>query len=165
MTTLASPSSSTADAMVNCDVREVVAREELGGDLGHDLLGHLGVRLVLEALDLAAAGTPAHGPGERRDRARLLRRDLRDRGVERQRRLADAERAARDRRDERDLVPVREFSVGRRVAAVDGVEESLRLVTEGELWPRRRRRAPLRVVRLPVQRIRRARGVRRRASR
>ena len=70
-----------ADAMVDGDVREVYAGE-LGGDLGEDVLGHRGVGLVLEALHVSAAGTAPHGSGERRDRARLLRRDLGDRRVE-----------------------------------------------------------------------------------
>ena len=55
MTTLASPIAERADAVVDRDRAELVSLLELGGELRHHLLGHLGVGLVLEPRHLAAA--------------------------------------------------------------------------------------------------------------
>src|SRR4051812_6722480 len=65
-----------ADAVVDSYGAEVVARLQLAGDLGHDLLGHPLVRLVIEVHALAAARLAPRRADERRDRARLLVCDL-----------------------------------------------------------------------------------------
>ena len=59
----------------------------------------------------------------------------RDDLVERERLLGQDERAARDRRDQRDDVALGELVVARGVLAVDRVEQSLRLVAEIERRP------------------------------
>jgi len=101
----------------------------------HHLLRHLRVCLVLQVLDLAPARRAPDGSGERRDRAGRGRGDLLDDVGERQRLVRDAERTTRDRRDQRDLVAVLERAISLGVRPVDGVEQSLRLVSEAERGP------------------------------
>ena len=74
-------------------------------------------------------------PGERRDRAGLVGRDLVDDAVERERLVAEQERAAGDRRDQRDLVAVGEHAVALGILLVDRVEEADGLVAEVERGP------------------------------
>ena len=62
------------------DLAEVVPLFRRLGDLGHDLLGHAGVGLVLERDHLPASRLAAHGSLEGRDRAGALVLDLRDHG-------------------------------------------------------------------------------------
>ena len=59
----------------------------------------------------------------------------RDDGVERDGLLGEDERAARDRRDQRDHVAVGELVLGGRVLLVDRVEQARGLVAELELAP------------------------------
>jgi hypothetical protein len=77
----------------------------------------------------------ARGAGERRDRAGLVGAHLVDDAVERERLLAEQERAARHGRDQRDLVAVGERAVARRVLLVDRVEEAVGLVAQVERGP------------------------------
>jgi len=93
----------------------------------------------------AAARGAAGGAGERRDRACLFVAHLVDDAVERERFVAEEERAAGDRRDQRHLVAVRQCAVGCRVLLVDRVQQPRRLVTELERAPhvRDRRRVDL----------------------
>ena len=123
------------DAVVDRDVAELVARLQLLGDLGHDLLGHALVGLVLEVRDGAAARVDARRADERRDRAGLVRCDLVDDGFEREGLVAEEERAAGDRRDQRDLVPVGQLVAALDVRLVHGVDEPARLVAEVERRP------------------------------
>ena len=62
-------------------------------------------------------------------------RDLLDDGLERQRLLAQQEGAARDGRDQRHLVAVRELVVALDVRLVQRVQQSRRLVAEVERSP------------------------------
>jgi hypothetical protein len=114
---------------------QVVARLEVAGDLRHHLLGHLSVGLVLEVDDLPAPRLPPHGAREGGDRAGALVRDLRCDGLQRERLLGDTEGAARDRRDQRDLVAVAQLAAAVGVLAVDGVEQPLGLLAEPEGGP------------------------------
>ena len=124
-----------ADAVGDGHPAEVVRALEVGGQVGHDLLGHALVGLVLEVEHRPAAGLDARRADEDRGAACLLVRDLRDdrRHVERLR--AEPERPARDGRDERHLVAVGQLPVGRGVLAVHGVEQARRLVAELEQRP------------------------------
>jgi hypothetical protein len=76
------PDRDAADAVVDRDRAEVVARVELRGDLRHHLLRHSLVRLVLEVRDRPPAGVDARRADKRRDRARFGRGDLVDDGLE-----------------------------------------------------------------------------------
>ena len=111
MPTEASP---TATTPVRCQIGCAQAAV-LGHDGARDardlLLGHARVGLVLEVEHVAVARALAHGAGERRDRAGVRAGDVRDQavevdrlGAEQDERLGSA--AARDRRDQRDLVAV-----------------------------------------------------------
>src|SRR2546429_2806079 len=124
-----------AHAVVDRDLGQLVLGLERRGQLGHDLLGHALVSLVVEVDDVAAAGVDARGPDEGRDRSGLGTLDLRDHGVHVERLLAEPDRAARDRRDQRHLVAVAERPVAVGVLLVDGVEEAGRLVAEAEGGP------------------------------
>jgi hypothetical protein len=62
-----------AGPVVDRDVAEVVAPAQLFGDLRHDLLGHAGIRLVLEVRDGVSARMDSRRPDERGDRAGLVR--------------------------------------------------------------------------------------------
>src|SRR5262249_23929238 len=75
------------------------------------------------------------GADERRHRAGLARRGLLDDRLQRERLLAEQERPARDRRNERDLVTVRELVVAVDVPHVHGVEEAGRLRAQAERLP------------------------------
>jgi hypothetical protein len=55
--------------------------------------------------------------------------------VQRQRLIAEQERAAGDRRDQRDLVAVLQLELARRVLLVDGIEQAVGLVPEIERPP------------------------------
>ena len=124
-----------ADAVRDGDCAEVVALQELGGELTHDVLGHPFIGLVLETDDLPPARLRADGAEERGDGACALVLDLRhDRG-EVDRILGEPEGAARNRGDERDLVAVCERVIALDVCAVDGVDEPGRLLAEAELRP------------------------------
>jgi methylmalonyl-CoA mutase, N-terminal domain len=123
------------DSVVDCHRPEVVALLEVGGDLGHHILGHLGVGLVFEVEDGLAPGLSANGSQEGRDRPGALVHYLAYHRVERERLLGDSKRAARDRRDQRHLVAVGELAPGVRVLAVDGVEQPVRLVAQAEGRP------------------------------
>ena len=57
--TATSPTPSDADAVVDRDLGARPLALDLLGDLGEHLLGHLDVRLVLQADDVAAGGGPA----------------------------------------------------------------------------------------------------------
>ena len=83
-----------AGPMRNRDLAEVMALHRGIGDLGHDLLGHAGVSLVLERDHLPAARLPAHGSLEGRDRAGAIVRDLRGHGGQVDRPVHEPERAA-----------------------------------------------------------------------
>jgi hypothetical protein len=124
-----------ADAMVDRDLVQVVPRLQHRRDARHHRLGHLGVGLVLEALDFAAAGTAPHRARERRDRAGALVGDLGDHLVEREGALGHEEGAARDGRDQRDLVAVPQGRVRLRVVPVERVEQPLRLLPQAEGGP------------------------------
>ena len=124
-----------ADPVVDRDGPEVVALLEVGRDLGHHVLGHLRVSLVLEVVHGAAPRLPPYGAEERRDRPCALVGDLVDDRLEGQRFLGDAKRTSRDGRDQRDFVPVGELAPGVRVLAVDRVEQALGLVTQAERGP------------------------------
>src|SRR5205823_3689424 len=124
-----------ADPVVDRDRPELVPLLELGGDLGHHLLGHLGVGLVLEIEDGPAARFPANRAEERRDGAGALVGDLLDDRLEREPLFGDAERAARDGRDQRHLVAVGELLLALGIPAVDRVEQPVRLVAEPERGP------------------------------
>jgi hypothetical protein len=99
------------------------------GEPGEQLEGHVLVGLVLEVLDGAAARAAPNRAGERRDRARLVAGNGAHGRLERERFLRDAHvvDAARDGRDQPDLVAVGERAAGLRVLAVDGVEQPTRL--------------------------------------
>ena len=81
-----------ADAVVDRDAAQAVALGEPRGQLGHDLLGHALVGLVLEVQHVAVARAVARRADERRDRAGAVAAHLVHRGVERQRLLDEPER-------------------------------------------------------------------------
>ena len=83
-----------ADPVVDRDCPEVVALLEVGRDLRHHVLRHLGVRVVLEVEHRSAPRLAAHGAEERRDRPGALVAHLVDDRLERERLLGDAKRAA-----------------------------------------------------------------------
>ena len=113
-----------------------------GREAGHQRLRHLRVRLVVEVV---------HGRG-RATRWRTVpvnvataparsAAHLRDGRVERERLVRHDERAARDGRDQRDLVAVRELAVALGVLPVDRVEQAVRLLAEPECGPESARSA------------------------
>ena len=124
-----------ADAVVDRHTPDVVLLPELGGQLRHHLLGHLGVRLVLEVEDSPAPRLTAHCPEKRGDRSGAFVGDLVHDRVQRERLGRDPKRPARDGRDQRDLVTVREATAGAGVLAVDRVEQAFGLVTQPERRP------------------------------
>ena len=97
MTTLVSPMSTRPIAVVDRDLAQLVPLAQLGRQLGHDLLGHALVRLVLEVEHVAAARARARRADERRDRARRRpSRTSRDGVLDRERLLGEPEVATRD---------------------------------------------------------------------
>ena len=84
---------------------------------------------------VAAARAAAHGADEARDRSGLGILDLPQHRCDVERTFDEAERAAADRRDDRDLVAVRELVPRLDVLPVDGVEQPGRLVAETEGGP------------------------------
>ena len=72
MTTLVPPMSTRPTRWWIATSHRSWRRLELVGEVGHDLLGHALVRLVLEVEHVAAARACARRPDERRDRARLV---------------------------------------------------------------------------------------------
>ena len=71
-----------AGAVVDRDRAELVLLLKLCGDLGHHLLGHPLVALVVEMDDVAAARLDARRARERRDRAGTVVAHLVDHAVE-----------------------------------------------------------------------------------
>jgi hypothetical protein len=130
MTTETSP---TSQRPVRCAIATALHRSL--SDLGHDLLGHAGIGLVLERDHLPAARLPAHGSLERRDRTGALVLHLRDHGSQVERPAHEPERAAGDGRDDRDLVALHERRRTVRVLLVDRVEQAGRFLAEPELRP------------------------------
>src|SRR6185437_8550158 len=124
-----------ACAVCHGDVEDVVAALHRLGNAGHLGLGHLGVGVVLEVDNGAAAAVPPRRADERRDRARSRVGYLGDDGVEVEGVGSDGEGAAGDRRDHRDLVPRGHGGVAVGVLAVAGVGQAGRLVTEVERRP------------------------------
>ena len=102
-----------ADAVVDRDLGAGPFALDLLRDLGQHLLRHLDVRLVLQPDDVGQVmALAAHDAGERDDAAPVRAGDRRDRLVDDERLGADGDLAragaARDRRQQRDLVAVRE---------------------------------------------------------
>src|SRR5439155_1712304 len=122
-------------AMCDRDLAQVVLPLQVVGEIGHDLLGHAFVGLVFEVLDGAAARLDPRGADERGYASGALVRDLPDDRPRVDRLVRQAERPAGDRRDHRDLVAVRQRSLGRRVLLVYRVEETVRLLAELERGP------------------------------
>src|SRR4051812_31727945 len=129
------PDRHAADPVVDRDAAEVVSPAELGRDLGHQRFRHALVGLVVEVLHIALAGAVACRAGEGGDRARAGVSHLVDGPVERERLVAEEERATGDGRDQRDLVAVCKLPVAGGVLLVDRVEKPLRLVAEVEGGP------------------------------
>ena len=121
--------------MCDRNVAEVMPPLRGLGDLGHDLLGHAGVGLVLERDHLPASRLPTHCSLESGDRAGALVLDLRDHGSQVERSVFQPERAAGDGRDDRDLVAVREHRRAVGVLLVDRVEQAGRFFAQPQLRP------------------------------
>jgi len=117
------------------DLAEIVFRLQIVGDLLHDVLGHAAEGLVLEVEDRAAAGFDAGGPEKGGDRTRMVVGRLGDDSTEIERLFAEAKVPSRDRRYERDFVPLLQLVIRARVGLIDRIEESRRLVAEAELRP------------------------------
>ena len=81
-------------AVVDRDREQLVALLQLARQLGHHLLGHALVRLVLEIEDVAVARAVADGAEEARDRAGLVALHFAHDGVERERLGREPEVAA-----------------------------------------------------------------------
>ena len=64
------------------DGPKLVALLEVGRDLGHDVLGHLGIGLVLEVEHGSSPRLPSHGAEKARHGAGALVGDLLDHRVE-----------------------------------------------------------------------------------
>ena len=124
-----------AGAVGDGDLAELVARLQLLGQLGHDLLGHARVALVLEVVHGPAARIGPRGADEGGDPAGGVVRDLLDDQAGLDRLVREHEGATRDRRDERDLVAVRDGRVLVRVLEVDRIEQAHRLVPQAERGP------------------------------
>jgi methylmalonyl-CoA mutase, N-terminal domain len=122
-------------AVVNRHSAEAVALSQRVGELVHHPLRHALVRLVLEVQDRTAPRLDSGGADERCDCSGTVVRDLRDGRGQIERLLAEPDRSARHRRDQRDLVAVRQRSASLRVLLVDGVEQSERLFAELEGAP------------------------------
>ena len=83
--TLGSPISTRPTRWWIATVEQVVPLGELARELGHRLLGHPLVRLVLEVEHVPVARAVADGAEEGRDRAGLVALHLAHDGVERER--------------------------------------------------------------------------------
>ncbi len=125
----------STDSVVDRNLAQLVAIREPSGEVGHDLLGHALVGLVFEVDDLSSAGMGTRRPDERRDRARAVVSDLRNRGVDGERLGREPEIAARDGRDDRYLVLGGQRLAALDVRAISRIEEPRRLVAEPELRP------------------------------
>ena len=124
-----------ADPVMDRNTAQVVSLDELRGEIGHDLLGHALVRLVLEMDDLATAGVRARRADERRDRARSVVAHLGDGGIDGQRIGRESEVAARHGRDHGHLVADLERLGPLDVRAVARVQKSRRLVSQPKRGP------------------------------
>src|SRR3954451_23295703 len=91
-------------SVVDGDRAEAVALGQLVAEPGEHRLGHLLVGLVLEMEYVAAARAAAPGADEAPDRSGLGTLDLPQHRSDVERAFDEAERAAADGRDERDLV-------------------------------------------------------------
>ncbi len=123
------------DPVVDGDRAELVARLQLGGDVGHHLLRHPFVGLVLQVRHRPAAGVDAGRADERRDRAGSVGGDLLHHGLESERLFRQPKRTAGDGRDQRHLVAVAQRSVARNVDLVHRVEDTRGLVAQVESRP------------------------------
>ena len=94
--------------MMDGDVDDVVPLAEHAADALQLGLGHALVGLVLQPDHVAAARARPGRARERRDRAGVVGGHLGDDGLERERLPGEPIGPARDRRDERHLVSVRE---------------------------------------------------------
>jgi hypothetical protein len=122
-------------AMRDRDRTEVVACGQLRREVGHHVLGHALVGLVLESDHLPPARLRAHCADEGDYGSRALVLHLgHDRG-EVDRMLGEAKGSAGDRRDERDFVPLGEATVALGVGPVDREDEPGRLLPELESGP------------------------------
>ena len=125
-----------AGAVPDRGAQAAVIGERRARDAHDLLLGHARVGLVLEVEHLALARALAHGAREGRDRAGVRAADVRDQAAEVDRLGAEQDErlvgAARDGRDQRDLVAVAERDGALGVLLVDGVGEPARLGADGE---------------------------------
>src|SRR5919106_77558 len=154
-----------ADAMVYGDLAQLVLGLQRRRELGHDLLGHSLVRLVFEVEDIPTARVRARGAGEGRNRAGFVDLHLRRDRLERERLLGEPEPtlwlkatwllcAARDRRDECDLVARREGRVLLGIRAIQRVEKPVGLIPEAEGRPNVGENGPVGEVELDTPRPR-----------
>ncbi len=141
---------------------EVVRALELGGQVGHDLLGHALVGLVVEVENRPAAGMDAGRADEDRGAAGALISHLRHDGSHVERLRAEPEGAARDGRDERHLVAVGELAGRARRTRGSRRRAGPAARLRARARPRRRPRARRRRARAPTSR--RARAAPRTAS-
>ena len=135
MTTLVSPMSTRPTRWWIATRHSSCRSSELRGQIGHDLLGHALVGLVLEMDDVTPARARPRRSDERRDRAGRVVSYLGDGGVDRQGIGREPEVAAGDRRDDRDLVPGLERLGSLDVCPITRVEEPGGLGAEVERGP------------------------------
>ena len=124
-----------AHAMMDRNLAQLVSRDELRREVGHDLLGHALVGLVLEMEDVAPTRVRTRCPDERRDSAGGVVAHLRDGGLDGQRIGRESEIAAGHRRNHCDLVSGRERLAPLDVRAVPRVQKSPRLFAQPECRP------------------------------
>src|SRR5207247_2632796 len=129
------PDLDAADAVVDRGLAEAVLRGQVGCEPREHGLGHLLEGLVFEVEHVAVARAPPYGTDERCDGTGVGTRNLVDDAREVERLVGDAERAARHRRDERDLVTIVERDAAVDVLTVQRVQQPRRLVAETGLRP------------------------------